>query len=251
MGYAENGVNRRRDLRGMIKEFVDVLRIGDRLDKIWDDSQGAWKDINDGNLSDAGKKLLSVGGNSFIEIMRIADLALIGGGIKSLTEGAAKVITDLVEVALREQDPRTVLRFIKGADEAVGVATKITKSQAQKYLKSEGITDDTIAGFINSFDGDITARIIEPGEAFFRYTDDAGSTGSFLTKADHFTSTQEAVDALAIGEFSNNATLRQTVVANKRTIVLEGKIKGSSQNLNQSVLVELENFIFLEGENYI
>ena len=97
-------------LRLIAKGFVDVLRTGDLLDEIWDDAQGAWRDVHDGNLSDAGKKLLSLSGNTFIEVSRVLDLALIGGGIRALgqagtgvlQEGIAKLVGKLLRTANSE-----------------------------------------------------------------------------------------------------------------------------------------------------
>jgi hypothetical protein len=80
-------------LRTTVKGFVDVLRVGDRLDEIWNNSTGAWKDINDGNISDAGKKILAVGLDSFTEVSRALDLVLIGGAVKSVIGTGVEIVS--------------------------------------------------------------------------------------------------------------------------------------------------------------
>ncbi|GEM_PF-1689291 len=94
-------------LRSVVKGFIDAIRIGDRLDNMWDDATGAWRDINDGNLSDAGKKILSLGLNTATELFRALDIVLIGGVVKTVVgAGVTAVktgIADLVGKLLRRQ----------------------------------------------------------------------------------------------------------------------------------------------------
>ncbi|MGJ3628984.1 hypothetical protein AB5I41_22855 [Sphingomonas sp. MMS24-JH45] len=70
------------------------------------------------------------------------------------------------------------------AAEAIGSrglrgSSVVSAERADVFLVKNGFTSARAQEFIGSFDGPITARIVRPGEDFLRYTDYAGSSGSF------------------------------------------------------------------------
>ena len=121
-------------LRLIAKGFVDVLRTGDLLDEIWDDAQGAWKDVHDGNLSDAGKKLLSLSGNTFIEVSRVLDLAMIGGIVDNLAKAGAKGLARVLKEGATELIER-LLRSTKTEDFKLAEPLLKNKALRTKFLE--------------------------------------------------------------------------------------------------------------------
>jgi len=121
-------------LRLIAKGFVDVLRTGDLLDEIWDDAQGAWRDVHDGNLSDAGKKLLSLSGNTFIEVSRVLDLAMIGGIVDNLAKAGAKGLARVLKEGATELIER-LLRSTKTEDFKLAEPLLKNKALRTKFLE--------------------------------------------------------------------------------------------------------------------
>ncbi len=85
---------------------------------------------------------------------------------------------------------------------------EISADSAYRLLTKNGFSPDKARDYIDSFDGPLTARIVEKGEDFLRYTDRATSTGNFLTKK-QFDAPSSAVDGLYLRPYGNNASLRK------------------------------------------
>jgi hypothetical protein len=98
-------------------------------------------------------------------------------------------------------------------------------------------------------DGLITHAPVNEGDGFLRYTDVADSKGSFLTNQ-LFSSPSDAVDALALGDYGNNATLVQNVTANYGTMVLQGGIRGGAAGVQQTLIIDRGAFSFSTGAPY-
>ena len=125
----------------------------------------------------------------------------------------------------------------------------VSPARAEAYLIKNGMSLVKARAFIDSFDGPITARIVRPGEDFVRYFDEPFSTGSFLGKT-RFSSSNEAIDALALEGFPNLATSVQRVTSTGRTIVFEGGIKGGGPGVIQTVIPNQNAFFFGPGVGY-
>jgi RHS repeat-associated protein len=130
-------------------------------------------------------------------------------------------------------------------------AAVISEVRANEFImKKVGLTLDESSSFVASFDGPVSATIAEPGEQWLRYTGATGSKGSFLTR-ESFGNPQEAVDSLNLRPWGNPASLRQTVTATGRSIILEGRIKGGvPPGVKQTLIVDREKFQFTVGEPY-
>ena len=102
---------------------------------------------------------------------------------------------------------------------------------------------------MDSFDGPITARLVESDEGFGRYTGNPTSKGSFLTKST-FSTPSEAVDALNLGPFGNPATFRQPVTSSGRSIVLEGGIRGGQPGVRQTLIINRGRFEIGTGRTF-
>lgn len=136
-------------------------------------------------------------------------------------------------------------QYIKG----LRASSKISSDSARKLLEKNGFSEARARDFIDSFGGDITARIVRKGERFKRYTDAGDSKGSFLTKSE-FDSPQDAVAGLHLGPYGNSAGLVQDVTASKSSIVLEGQVKNGGQGVSQSLVTDRGAFTFGAGKKY-
>jgi hypothetical protein len=133
-----------------------------------------------------------------------------------------------------------------------GLSRTVVISEAranQIIMKKVGLSFEESSSFVSSFDGPVTATIAEPGEQWLRYTGSAGSKGSFLSRTS-FGNPQETVDSLNLRPWGNPATLRQTVTATGRSIVLEGRIKGGVPGVRQTLVMDRDRFHFSVGEPY-
>jgi|GEM_PF-3856938 len=128
-------------------------------------------------------------------------------------------------------------------------STVITPERAHDLLMKYGRSADQATDYINSFDGPITARIVEPGESFLRYTDVANSRGSFLTNT-RFSNPGAAVDGLYLRPYGNSASLLQPVSASGRSIILEGGILNGGRGVSQSLILDRNAFIFGTGFSF-
>ncbi len=129
---------------------------------------------------------------------------------------------------------------------------EISREAAAEFLRDHGVRPDHVPSYLRSFDdGPITLRVAEPGETFYRYTrlQTPGGQGRFLTKA-VFATPEEAVRALHLAAYGNDATLRQAVVATRVTLVLEGGIRNSPIGERQTVVGDLDAFTFGTGTRY-
>jgi hypothetical protein len=119
------------------------------------------------------------------------------------------------------------------------------------FLEQSGImAEATRESFVRSFNGEITARIAEPGEQFLRYAPTPVGIGSFLTKS-RFDSPGEAWHALALRHSpGNNAQFRQTVTVQQCAIVLEGGITDGRAGVSQTLVTARETLEFGVGVSY-
>ncbi len=125
-------------------------------------------------------------------------------------------------------------------------AGPVSLAAAQQFLVQSGVPDSLAVSFLASFTGPISARIVLPGESFYRYTATPTSRGSFLTKS-LFSSPGEAITALALGVTGNAGTFRQTVTALQCTIVLEGAIAGGGPGEIQTLAPNRDAFAYSLG----
>jgi hypothetical protein len=129
-------------------------------------------------------------------------------------------------------------------------STVISAERAEGYLIENGFSPARAKDYVASFDGPITARIARPGEAGYRYTDIADSQGNFLTQSE-FATPPDAVSGLYLRpEYQNNATLRQTVTATGRSIVLEGAVRNGGPGVQQTVVINRNTFNYGTGVGY-
>lgn len=143
-----------------------------------------------------------------------------------------------------------VLDAVEGvAARGLSSSSVVSPARAKAFLVKNGFSPEKARGFIESFEGPITARIVRPGEDFVRYFDEPFSTGNFLGKT-RFSSPSEAVDALALRGFPNKATSVQPVTSTGRTIVLEGGIRGGQTGVRQTVIHNQNAFFFGPGVRY-
>ena len=125
----------------------------------------------------------------------------------------------------------------------------VSAERAEQLMVKNGFSAQRARDFLSSMDGPITARIAEPGEGFLRYTDVAGSRGSFLTTT-RFGSSAEAVEGLYLKPYGNTASLVQPVTASGRSIVLEGAIKNGASGVRQTLIIDRNAFEFGIGQGY-
>ena len=125
----------------------------------------------------------------------------------------------------------------------------ISVERATQLLVDGGIDSDTAEAYINSFDGPISVRLVQPQEQFLRYTDYPDSAGRFLTNTE-FENPAAAVEGLALGPYNNTASLVQTVTAVNPTLVLEGGIAGGGAGIQQTLIVDRSAFEFGTGVEY-
>lgn len=129
-------------------------------------------------------------------------------------------------------------------------ARVVTRDEAEKLLVDGGLSPAKAKDFVSSFDGPITAREVETGEKFLRYTDVADSKGSFFTKS-AFESQEAAAQALYLKPYGNNASLVQEVIATKSTTVLEGAVaEGVPPGTVQTLLTDRTGFAIGKGVAY-
>jgi hypothetical protein len=80
-------------------------------------------------------------------------------------------------------------------------SASVSREAAVAHLIKNGIDPQIASGFIAQIPkGQLTARIVEPGEQFFRYSSRETGTGYFLTQAS-FASPVEAVSALHLEDW--------------------------------------------------
>ncbi len=129
----------------VLKGFVDVIRIGDNLDDLWDESTQTWQALNDGNYSDAAKHALGMGKHTLIEGLRLIQLIpLAGGSIKLIKSGTTQVVEEILEHG--DEAARLVKRLLTESDEAATVTlTAIMKNPAAKKLVLEHLDVDAVA----------------------------------------------------------------------------------------------------------
>lgn len=127
--------------------------------------------------------------------------------------------------------------------------TILTKEQAQALLVQNGMSAKRAVDYVNSFVGPITARAVQSGETFLRYTDAADGTGTFLTKQ-VFANPADAVRSLCLAPYGNQATLVQTVMASSPSVVLEGGVANGAAGVQQTVLMDRSAFQFGTGVKY-
>lgn len=112
-----------------------------------------------------------------------------------------------------------------------------------------GMSASRAADYVASFDGQITTRLADTGEGFFRYTDVADSEGNFLTQT-QFSNPPEAVDGLYLAPYGNGASLMQPVTALTQSPVLEGGILNGAPGVQQTLIVNRSAFHFGTGVGY-
>ncbi len=122
--------------------------------------------------------------------------------------------------------------------------------------RSELITVFTNAGFddaaskADSYNGPVFEWDTQVGDDFYRYTDYAPGTGNFLT-GHLFDTPSEAVAALYLAIWGNDATLVQTVTANTANTTYIGYIaNGSPHGYKQYVLLDQSEFTYSTGVPY-
>ncbi len=126
-------------------------------------------------------------------------------------------------------------------------STVVSAERAQQFMVKSGFPPNRAAGFLDSIDGPITARLVRPGEQFGRYAGKPTGEGSFLTKS-VFGSPSQAQDALYLRPFNNPATYRQPVTSTGRSIVIEGGIKNGAPGVRQTIIINRGAFGFGTGE---
>ena len=171
------------------------------------------------------------------------------GGIRqAVKEVTQSVKAEAQSLPERSMNPATQRGYIdvesKVTSSGLRTSTAVTPERAQEFLTKNRLSPERAAGFVESFDGPITARLVRPGEEFGRFTGNPESRGSFLTKST-FGSPSEAVDALNLKPFGNPATYRQPVLSSGRSIVLEGVIKdGALLGTRQTLIINRDAFEF-------
>jgi RHS repeat-associated protein len=130
-------------------------------------------------------------------------------------------------------------------------AATVSQEKAQEYLINKLNTSvDEAKSFVDAFDGNITVEIVEKGETFLRYTDKPTSKGRWLTDR-LFKTPEEAVKALHLEPYGNNAMLVQTVRSTGRSLVFRGAIKNGAKGVEQVfILSEDPIFEFTMGMSY-
>ncbi len=163
--------------------------------------------------------------------------------------GAAQVLSESAAVLFNSS--RSALAAGFATTRGLSRTSIISQEHANELLiRKVGLNFEESNSFVASFDGPVTASIAEPGEQWLRYTGAAASKGSFLTRV-RFGNSSEAVDALNLRPWGNPATLRQTVTATGRSIILEGRIKGSvPPDIRQTIIVDRGKFEFTIGEPF-
>jgi YD repeat-containing protein len=106
-------------------------------------------------------------------------------------------------------------------------------------------------GYVESFEGPITARITRPGEQNLRYFDGPDGSGNFLTRSE-FASPVDARRGLNLDPLftPNTATSLQTVTTIGRSVVFEGAVRGGSLGVQQTVIGDKAKFLFGPGYRY-
>lgn len=140
-------------------------------------------------------------------------------------------------------------RWSNAANTGLRRSTVVSPERAHGLLIKYGRSADQATDYINSFDGPITARIVELGKSFLRYTDVANSKGSFLTNT-MFSNPASAVDGLYLAPYGNGASLLQPVSASGRSIILEGGIANGGRGVTQSLIIDRGAFTFGTGAGF-
>ena len=130
-----------------------------------------------------------------------------------------------------------------------GASVAVSGEAAEAYMISQGVPAHLAPEFVASFQGQITARIVQKGESFMRYSSQAGGKGSFVTQK-AYSSPSAAVDALYLKPYGNTATHMQRVTAQRTSIVFEGGIYKGASGARQSFLVDQGAFKFGSGVKY-
>jgi len=127
----------------------------------------------------------------------------------------------------------------------------VSRDTVIDYLTSDKVRFDLdrAKSFVNSFEGDITARIMRPGESRLRYLDSDHGQGSFLTST-AFASSVDASKGLYLSPYLNTALTRQVVTAQQRSIVFEGLVRDGGRNVMQTVITDQSKFVFGPGYRY-
>lgn len=138
------------------------------------------------------------------------------------------------------------------APSGLGTSRIVAPETVQRHLVERlGWSPTRAQGYVDSFEGPITARISRPGEQYLRYLDSPEGTGSFLTRSEFFS----PVDArrglnLDPSLTRNIATTRQTVTTQRSSIVFEGGVRGGTPGTQQTVITDRTRFLFDPAYRY-
>jgi len=124
----------------------------------------------------------------------------------------------------------------------------LSREEAEYYLVRNGWQPRTAADYVSSFSTGqpIKTRIVGAGETWWRYTDHPEYAGSFLTRT-LFDNADDAVAALRLGPYANQATFLQAVTASEATVVFEGGINGGWPWVSQTMIVDRSAFNYGPG----
>ncbi len=138
-----------------------------------------------------------------------------------------------------------------GSYRALTTGFAVSESGAVNSLVRGGIDRGAATSYVASFDGPISMKLAGgPGQSLLRYTDDAASPGgSFLTNT-RFSSPDEAVRALYLSPYGNNATLVQSVTNPIPRPVLTGGILNGQPGVSQFVIRRNDGWVFATPRGY-
>jgi hypothetical protein len=193
---------------------------------IWSKAQSAWGAVR--NIFGSAKQLVMNENGTIINPINNPT----GPETFSLTvPPRINTISDLETIRLNA-DPTPISA---NAAEALLVKNKFPSNRAQQFLES--------------FEGDLSVRVAQPGENFKRYANDSNGRGGFLSR-EIFSSPTEAVEALYLKPYDNKAIYRQPVSVAKPTIVIEGGIKNGRPGNRQTLVIDREAFDYGVGVKY-
>ena len=137
---------------------------------------------------------------------------------------------------------------------AVGLSSSrvVAPETVERYLIERANWSPVRArGYVDSFEGSISARISRPGEQNLRYFDGAEGSGNFLTRSEFF-SPVDARKALNLDPAltPNLARSRQVVTTTERNIVFEGLVREGGLGIRQTVITDKNKFQFGPGYRY-
>ena len=231
-----------QNLKSLGDQAQQAFLVGSALLKrLWDDLQNA-----------CPQRRSEVIGRVTFEVVTFVAILSKAAQVARVAEAAKVTETELLNKLAAEStvpEARQAAAALLEELATLGRFKAVTVSEAQQLLIKNGVRAADAQKYVVSFTGPISMRVVEPGETFFRYTSDAGSKGRFLTKS-QFATPAEAVDALHLHPFPNRATLRQTVTANRRTVVLEGEIAHGNPPGTRQTLIVKKSFSYTAGQPY-